>query len=474
MLSIAFGTAAAVSFSFHSNIAQSLSRLDKVVYFLFAAIPFSALFHIILRSVLHVPGRRTLLVIVVLSLLLGLGMTVFVYPEIKPVKQHAITISLPGSVAQEAGDSLTITAAKIHDHGVQGLALSQFHGAGKFDAKKDEIVLSPDSSVSIAAQYSGNLHVYLTPSRCPMPLVLTVDGRSYEADACDADTSVGLTFGEADSGSLTPRWAALLKLLKGLDFILFTLLSAGVLLALRWCYISIRAGSVPAGRGGIKRELRFLLASVIILAIVTMVVLLTNLLSVVLLVPLLVFLGLDYLHIYRKSSKTNYFLLYLAILLFFITGTVLNVIGHSVYRQYLKPFPQPVHDRTNSINALVISVFNGFDNSLLYGYEDVLTGRVLIISNETIHLMDPDVDLLTSRLNLERLSSEDFEPKISSGQFAFLLTQKHGTWNDGRGYQYYFTDVTAFQPGEAVIVRQFENWIILVPVSVNQRLEGGL
>ena len=88
--------------------------------------------------------------------------------------------------------------------------------------------------------------------------------------------------------------------------------------------------------------------------------------------------------------------------------------------------------------------------------------------------MDPDVDLLTSRLNLERLSSEDFEPEISSGEFAFLLAQKHGTWNDGRGYQYFFTDVTAFQPGEAVIVRQFENWIILVPFSVNQRLEGGL
>ncbi len=138
----------------------------------------------------------------------------------------------------------------------------------------------------------------------------------------------------------------------------------------------------------------------------------------------------------------------------------------------MKPFPQLVHDKTNSINALVISVFNGFDNSLLYGYEDVLDGRVLIISNETIRLMDPDVDLLTSRLNLERLSSEDFEPEITSGEFAFLLAQKHGTWNDGRGYQYFFTDVTAFQPGEAVIVRQFENWIILVAVFC-QPASGG-
>ncbi len=331
LLSIALGTVAAVSFSFHSGIAQSLSRLDKVVYFLFAAIPFSALFHIILRFVLLVQGRRIILVIVVLSLLFGLGMTFFLYPEIKPVKQHAITISLPGGVAQDAGDSLTITAAKFHELGVQGLALSQLHGAGNFDAKKDGIVLFPDSSVSIAAQYSGNLHVYLTPSRCPMPLVLTVDGRSYDADACDVDPSLGLTFGEADSGSLTPRWAVLLKLLKGLDFILFSLLSAGVLLALRWCYISIRAGSVPAGRDGIKKELRFLLASMIILTIVTMVVLLTNQLSVVLLVPLLVFLGMDYLHIYRVSAKKKYFLLFTAILVFFITGSVLNVTGHSVY-----------------------------------------------------------------------------------------------------------------------------------------------
>ena len=252
-------------------------------------------------------------------------------------------------MAQEAGDSLTITAAKIHDHGVQGLALSQFHGAGNFDAKNDGIVLFPDSSVSIAAQYSGSLHVYLTPSRCPMPLVLTVDGRSYDADACDVDPSVGLTFGEADSGSLTPRWAVLLKLLKGLDFILFSLLSAGGLLALRWCYISIRAGSVPAGRDGIKKELRFLLASMIILTIVTMVVLLTNQLSVVLLVPLLVFLGMDYLHIYRVSAKKKYFLLFTAILVFFITGSVLNVTGHSGYLPISEAFPT-AGSRQNEFN----------------------------------------------------------------------------------------------------------------------------
>ncbi len=472
VLAIACGAAAADSFLFHTGIAQSLSRIDKIIYFLFAVVPFSVLFHLILSTVLRLPERRTSLLIVTLALLLGLGMTVFLYPEIKPVKQHNISVTVPGGATSDKGTSLTITAAEIHDHAVQVLALSQLHGTGNFVTEKDVIILFPDSSVSIAAQYSGNLHMYLLPARCPMPISLSVDGSSSEIDACDVNPSIGLTFGEEDSGSLTPRWVTLLKLLKGFDFVLFSLLAAGALLALRWLVIAIRAGRVPVGGAGTKKGLRFLLSSAVILAIVTAVILLANLLSVVLLIPLLVFLAMDYLHIYLTHQKERPFLLFTAILALFITGIALNVSAHSVYRQYLKPIPPLVRDGTNSFNALAISVFNGFDNSLLYGYENVLYGRELIISNETIRLMDPDVELLKSRLMLQRLSEKDFKPGITPKDFAFLLTQEHSTWNDGRGYQYYFAAATTFQPGEAVIIRQYENWIILLPVSVNQRLEG--
>lgn len=465
------GGAAALSFAFHTGIAQNLSRLDKVLYILFAFIPFTLLFHLILQALILSRGKLRLRIFFLLAILISLALVFFAYPEVKPVRQHEISISLPPVAADGDALSLKITRAEVADLAIRNLALTQLHTTGNAEITRDGIVLSANSGVSLAAQYSGQLRIYFEASDCPLPIVVSVDGSILEQDACASAGESGLTFAETHSGRLTPRWVLLLRLFKGLDLVLFTFLSLGLMLLLEWVLSCIRQKTSRISDHNTKKEPRFLLTGVAVLTVVTLVVYLAGIFSVVFFTPLLLLLLFDYIFLYHHTAGRRPQWLLAAVMTFFIFAIALNISASQVYNQYLRPFPLSVQHRANSINALTITLFRGFDNSLFYGYDDVLKDRELIFSKETVETVDPDVALLSSRLRLTDLKIVENDPEVSAAGFDFLQSFSHRVWDDGQGYCYYFMDESVYQPGEAVVVRQYENWFLLLPFTVNQQLE---
>jgi len=468
IFSIFISTYTSTSILFHLGILQNFTLYGKLILILIGFFP---IFWLIRIFFLTFQNRRSIPFIVILALFsLGYSALFFIsnsYRQIVPVKTHTITITYPKDKNGEIGPLFYIQRIEISNSITRPIKPSKFRliefAISPYDAKW----FYPGSILKTIFQYSGSLSIYPSTTSCPLYVKIESDGRSWIQDLCEVDSKNGIVIGFDDSGTSTDKWELFIKLVNILDFVILPLVIFVTVFTLTsLCFPNKNSPREKLFHDHLSVFYLFL-DSLILFVFLILTILSTDFTWIPGFIPFAILLILDIFFKSNNKIRITKVILDFGFPVILLLVTILNFIGGKELITYVWP-PMTSIDNTSdrSLNLIVNRVFGQSGQALMFGYDNVLFDRKLILPpSDKLAGFNVTVQELR-RVNFKGIEYETYVSEISADQFEKILMMKHNEWTEKNGNHLILLDISYFQGNEPIKFLTFGINYIFVPNSL--------
>lgn len=470
MFSIGLGVTSVISIYLHLGFIQNFEFSEKIIFLCIGALPLSIILYFLINFALSCFSVKVLLISGIISLLTSSIIILFSYKAPLMVKTHTLSIGIPLEVNGNSNNAFEINKIEIHSGLKKKLTINPFSTSQK-NISIENSIYSPGTTLNAYLMYSGNLVIFPKTNHCPSFVIITDGNNSLSQDLCEVNSSKGLIISTPLSGDITWKWKAIEKAIRIVDLLLFSFFLMFLILTLLLFLSNENRKNIQKYILKISTTyINFGIGSILIWLFI-----LSLVYSGFIWFPVFIYFWIFELIVfsdsYIKKFKNFISIRYVYVLLFFLGGIILNIFGKEELRKDLREMPYSLSYSQYSLNSLVNQLHSFPTYIIKFNYDNVLTGRDIIVPTPYIYEFGFHESTFTSQVNFGKIIYTKTPLHISKDEFRCLSSLSHRELKDVIGNRFILLDEVYYGKEDLVLLVRYENNWLLIPVSSERIME---